>query len=65
MAGQYPRLHVRAVLSYKAHYPTGRISLESVIRTCIAEYGVSAQRSDWEQTLALRESDFENYRSWS
>ena len=54
-----------AVLSGKAHYPTGRISLESVIRTCIAEYGVSAQRPDWEETLALRESDFEAYRSWS
>lgn len=54
-----------AVLSYKAHHPTGRISLESIIRTCISEYGVSAQRSDWEETLALREGDFEAYRSWS
>jgi hypothetical protein len=29
-----------AVLSDKAHHPTGRVSLESVIRTCITEYGV-------------------------
>lgn len=59
------QLAEHAVLSYKAHHPTGRISLESVIRTCIADYGVSAQRDDWAEVLELRESDFERYRSWS
>jgi hypothetical protein len=54
-----------AVLSYKAHHPTGRISLESVIRTCIAEYGVTPMNEDWEQDLAARERDFEAHRSWS
>jgi hypothetical protein len=53
-----------AVLSYRAHYPTGRISLESVIRTCIAEYGVTAMNENWEQDLAARERDFEEYRTW-
>jgi hypothetical protein len=54
-----------AVLSQKAHHPTGRVSLESVIRACITEYGVTAQRDDWDKTLALREGDFQLYRSWS
>lgn len=54
-----------AVLSYKAHYPTGRVSLESVIRICIAEYGVSAMRDDWTEVLDRRETDFQTYRSWS
>jgi hypothetical protein len=54
-----------AILSHKAHHPTGRISLESVIRVCIADYGVTALRSDWAETLALREADFETHRSWS
>lgn len=54
-----------AVLSQKAHHPTGRVSLESVIRACITEYGVTPERDDWDKTLALREGDFQIYRSWS
>lgn len=53
-----------AVLLYKAHHPTGRISLESVIRICIAEYGVTPRRDDWEKILEIGEADFENYRTW-
>lgn len=53
------------MLSYKAHHPTGRVSLESVLRTCIAEYGAAPLRADWEKTLELREGDFETWRSWS
>lgn len=54
-----------AVLSQKAHYPTGRVSLESVIRACITEYRVAPLRDDWDKTLALREGDFQVYRTWS
>jgi hypothetical protein len=54
-----------AVLSHKAHQPTGRVSLESVIRACITEYDVRPLRDDWDKTLALREGDFQLYRSWS
>ena len=61
----YTQLARDAVLSYKAHYPTGRISLESVIRTCITEYGVIPINGNWEQDLAARERDFVEYRTWS
>jgi hypothetical protein len=54
-----------AVLSHKAHHPTGRVSLESVIRTCISEYGVEPLQEEWDKTLALREGDFEIQRTWS
>ena len=53
-----------AVLSQKAHYPTGRVSLESVIRACITEHGVVPLKDDWDTTLDLRERDFVTYRSW-
>jgi len=53
------------VLSQKAHYPTGRVSLESVIRACITEYRATPLRDDWDKTLALREGDFQLYRTWS
>jgi hypothetical protein len=61
----HTQLAADAVLSYKAHHPTGRISLESVIRTLIAEYDVAATRDDWEAILAFRENDFQIYRTWS
>lgn len=61
----HTQLAADAVLSYKAHHPTGRISLESVIRTLVAEYDVAAMRDDWEAILALRENDFQIYRTWS
>jgi hypothetical protein len=54
-----------AVLHQKAHNPTGRVSLESVVRACITEYGAKPLRDDWDKTLALREGDFQIYRSWS
>jgi hypothetical protein len=68
----YPHTHLGhtqlaedAVLQQKAHNPTGRVSLESVVRACITEYGVAPMRDDWDKTLALREGDFQLYRSWS
>jgi hypothetical protein len=68
----YPHTHLGhtqlaedAVLHQKAHNPTGRVSLESVVRACITEYGVTPMHDDWDKTLALRESDFVQYRSWS
>jgi hypothetical protein len=57
------QLREDAVLSYKAHHPTGRISLESVIRTLVEEYGVTPSRDDWSEILSLREADFEAYRT--
>jgi hypothetical protein len=54
-----------AVLQQKAHHPTGRVSLESVVRACITEYKATPLRDDWDKTLTLREGDFQIYRSWS
>jgi hypothetical protein len=53
------------VRTVEAHHPTGRVSLESVVRACITEYKVAPLRDDWDKTLALREGDFQIYRSWS
>ena len=60
----HARLHHDGVFSRKAHMPTGRISLESVIRLCIREYGIQPLRDDWEQVLANSEDLFTMWRSW-
>ena len=61
----HTQLAPHAVLSQKAHHPTGRVSLESVVRACITEYNAQPLKDDWEKTLAQREADFQRYRSWS
>ena len=61
----HTQLAENAVLHQKAHNPTGRVSLESVIRACITEYGATPMRDDWDKVLALREGDFQIYRTWS
>jgi hypothetical protein len=36
---------------HKAHIPTGRVSLEAVIRLAIEEFGITPRRSDWQTIL--------------
>jgi hypothetical protein len=61
----HTQLREDAVLYQKAHNPTGRVSLESVVRACITEYGAQPMKEDWDKTLSLRGGDFQIYRSWS
>ena len=61
----HTQLATDAVLSDKAHHPTDRVSLESIVRACITEYGVEPMKEDWENTLALREGQFKLWRHWS
>jgi hypothetical protein len=46
----------------KHHIPTGRVSLESVIRFAIQELGVRPLRPDWERILDDGQAAFEDRR---
>ncbi len=46
----------------KAHIPTGRVSIESVVRFAIEELGVKPLRNGWQKDLDRSESTF---RFWS
>ena len=48
----------------KAHIPTGRTSLESVVRLLVDELGVAPARPDWKAVLARTERHFTDARSW-
>jgi hypothetical protein len=48
----------------KAHMPTGRISMEAVIRLLIDELAVEPLRRDWRSVLARTERAFIDQRSW-
>lgn len=62
----YPHLHVPAgQIHHKMHIPTGRVSIEAVIRLLITEFGVPPIRHDWEVVLEEAEANFIRYRRWS
>jgi len=58
---RYSHLHVETkldVVARKHHIPSGRVSLESVIRFLITQFEVTALRDDWEPTLVSMEESF-------
>lgn len=68
---KYPHLHVSAALSVQTafatrqpfpldsrHLPTGRVSLEAIIRLLIAEFGVAYRHRDWVTRLNRTETVF-------
>lgn len=62
-----PHSHPYAIdprLPSGAHYPTGRISLEQVIRFAIDQLRVQPMRDDWDKVLSMNEARFELHRSW-
>jgi hypothetical protein len=66
---EYPHLHVDGVsgpvaIVRKNHVPTGRVSLESVVRFLITELDVRPLRDDWERVLDEGERTFQSRRTW-
>jgi hypothetical protein len=47
-----------------AHVPSGRISIEEVLRFAIAELGVEALRPDWPEVLETTQGQYEIWRTW-
>ena len=61
----FPHVHIAADdLSRHVHVPTGRVSIEAVLRMLLGELGVSSKRAKWEQVLAASEAPFLKYRRW-
>jgi hypothetical protein len=48
----------------KAHMPTGRISLEALVRLLIDELAVEPLRRDWRRVLTQTERNFIERRRW-
>lgn len=64
----HPHLHVAAAKPGRhAHLPTGRVSIESVLRLLLTDLGVPPthdHESDYVDVLDASERDFIEYRSW-
>lgn len=62
----YPHLHVPAdPIHHKMHVPTGRVSIEAIIRLLINDFGVTPLRGDHSEILDEAEANFIRYRRWS
>jgi hypothetical protein len=49
----------------KAHIPTGRISLEQVLRLLLADLGVEPRREKWREILDEAQGLHEVWRTWA
>jgi len=66
---RWPHLHLRGYtepvdLSH-GHVPTGRVSLEAVVRYAVCDLGVVPRRADWAAILDQHERAFVAARSWA
>ncbi len=65
---EFPHLHVASGPGGRhAHIPTGRVSIESVLRFLLNDLGVPARREhahDWDQILNEAERAFAEHRRW-
>lgn len=66
-----PHLHIGsaqigrdAVISEAHHLPTGRITVEEIIRMAIKEFEIEPYDENWRDTLDLSETPHKLYRSW-
>jgi hypothetical protein len=64
----YPHLHAPAgTITHKMHVPTGRVSIESVLRMLLNDLAVSpmpARTQDFSQILDESERNFIEHRRW-
>jgi hypothetical protein len=60
-----PHLHVAGGRFGECHLPTGRVSLEEVLRLLLAELDVRPLRDDWPAVLDEVEAAFREWRTWS
>jgi hypothetical protein len=65
----WPHIHAygaREILTlHKLHLPTGRISLEAVVRFLIVDLDVVPRRNDWSDILDRHEAQFRQLCSWA
>jgi hypothetical protein len=49
----------------KAHFPTGRMAVEDVLRLLITQFEVIPLRDDWQSVLDRTSAAYEEWRTWS
>lgn len=60
-----PEAAVGHQLLAQSHLPTGRISMEDVLRLAITDFHVEPNRPDWEDVLAGTQAAYFTWRTWA
>lgn len=63
----WPRVHLsktEPVDLRRAHPPTGRVSVEAILRFAILDLGVEPRSGGWEDDFKRSEEAFIRYRTW-
>ena len=67
----FPHVHLRpggqlgGTRINEAHFPTGLVALEEVLRLAIREFGVRPRRPDWAEVLDSTQAAYEDWRTWA
>lgn len=63
-----PHIHVTgregSPITRRGHVPSGRVSVEAVVRYALSELQCKANRADWVDVLDRCEQDFRTFASW-
>jgi hypothetical protein len=66
---RWPHVHAygarEALTLHKLHLPTGRVSIEAVVRFLIEDLDIIPRRPDWDRILERHEQAFRQARTWS
>jgi crotonobetainyl-CoA:carnitine CoA-transferase CaiB-like acyl-CoA transferase len=49
----------------RAHFPTGRVSVEEFLRLVIETFDVKTRRKDWQTVLQQTQAAFARWRTWA
>jgi hypothetical protein len=49
----------------RAHFPTGRVSVEEFLRLVIEAFDVRTRRRDWRAVLQQTQAAFSKWRTWA
>jgi hypothetical protein len=62
-----PHLHMQGAepVTHKVHIPTGRVTIESVLRMLAEDLSVTPKRDDWADVLHASERPHLDHRTWS
>lgn len=62
-----PHTHAAGLspLTKRMHIPSGRVTVESILRFALTDLAVRPNRGDWPDVLDDCEADFERFRTWA
>jgi len=68
---RWPHMHLEQGAQFahpdlhRAHFPTGRVSIEEFVRLVVDTFRLRTRRTDWRSTLNRTQALFRKWQTWS